>query len=267
MNSFRFIERGINAEIARQDGDRCAPAAQVEQETLHFDPRTERDHVAALQGGGARLPLLPRARPRRRSRSPRRCSSAPRAALPELPAARAERFERELGPERRHRAAARVPHRAGRLLRGGARRPTAPTRSRVANWIANELRRAARGRRRPGASRRSTPAALAALVAHGRAPSRSRRARPRRCSTSSSPTAATPRAIVEAEGLGAIGGGDELDADRRGRARRQPRRRREAARRQHEADRRRSSATSCARPRAAPTAARSRRLVREQLGL
>ena len=39
MNSFRFLERGVEAEIARQaailDG-----GGRVEQETLHFDPRT-----------------------------------------------------------------------------------------------------------------------------------------------------------------------------------------------------------------------------------
>src|SRR4051812_26503652 len=41
MNSFRFIERGINAEIARQEAILRA-GGEVEQETLHFDPRTER---------------------------------------------------------------------------------------------------------------------------------------------------------------------------------------------------------------------------------
>ena len=46
------------------DGASLEAGEQVEQETLHFDPRHGRDHVAALQGGGARLPLLPRARPR-----------------------------------------------------------------------------------------------------------------------------------------------------------------------------------------------------------
>ena len=40
MNSFRFIERGIHAEIARQEALLRA-GEQVEQETLHFDPRTE----------------------------------------------------------------------------------------------------------------------------------------------------------------------------------------------------------------------------------
>ncbi len=40
MNSFRFIEKGIRAEIVRQEGIVRA-GGQVEQETLHFDPRTE----------------------------------------------------------------------------------------------------------------------------------------------------------------------------------------------------------------------------------
>ena len=40
MNSFRFIERGIRAEVARQEALLRA-GERVEQETLHFDPRTE----------------------------------------------------------------------------------------------------------------------------------------------------------------------------------------------------------------------------------
>ena len=39
MNSFRFIERGIEAEIERQRGI-LDGGGEVEQETLHFDPRT-----------------------------------------------------------------------------------------------------------------------------------------------------------------------------------------------------------------------------------
>src|SRR5215218_6615044 len=37
MNSFRFLERGIDAEIARQERV-LAEGGTVEQETLHFDP-------------------------------------------------------------------------------------------------------------------------------------------------------------------------------------------------------------------------------------
>jgi aspartyl-tRNA(Asn)/glutamyl-tRNA(Gln) amidotransferase subunit B len=39
MNSFRFIEKGIRAEVARQEGLLRA-GQEVLQETLHFDPRT-----------------------------------------------------------------------------------------------------------------------------------------------------------------------------------------------------------------------------------
>jgi aspartyl-tRNA(Asn)/glutamyl-tRNA(Gln) amidotransferase subunit B len=40
MNSFRFIEQGINAEVARQTA-LVQAGERVQQETLHFDPRTE----------------------------------------------------------------------------------------------------------------------------------------------------------------------------------------------------------------------------------
>ena len=41
MNSFRFLERGIEAEIERQIGLSRA-GESVEQDTLHFDPRRRR---------------------------------------------------------------------------------------------------------------------------------------------------------------------------------------------------------------------------------
>ena len=58
MNSFRFLERGVRAEIARQtallqDGERGGPGDAA------LRPRHGTHHVAALQGGGPRLPLLP----------------------------------------------------------------------------------------------------------------------------------------------------------------------------------------------------------------
>ena len=63
MNSFRFVMQGINAEIERQKAILEA-GGTIEQETLHFDPDDGAAQLAALQGGGARLPLLPGARPR-----------------------------------------------------------------------------------------------------------------------------------------------------------------------------------------------------------
>ena len=119
MNSFRFLERGIEAEIARQE----APARgrrRVVQETLHFDPRTgaitslrskEEAHdyryfpEPDLVPRGAHGEMLARARGA--------CPSCRRSRR-RAPGGRA-------GPDRRRRRAARRVHRAGRLLRGRGR--------------------------------------------------------------------------------------------------------------------------------------------------
>jgi aspartyl-tRNA(Asn)/glutamyl-tRNA(Gln) amidotransferase subunit B len=94
MNSFRFLERGIAAEIARQErilGD----GGEVEQETLHFDPQSgeltslrskEEAHDYRYFPEPDLVPIAPTEAMLERAR----------AALPELPAARAERLEREL---------------------------------------------------------------------------------------------------------------------------------------------------------------------------
>ena len=195
MNSFRFIERGIRAEIARQekilDGGRDGRAGDAA-----LRPRLRRDHLAALQGGGARLPLLPRARPAAGRDRARQMLDAARADMTELPADRAERLERELGAERRERAAAGLPRRARRLLRGRARPPRAdPAPGRRRSPTGSPASCVARlddgrGSRRARASR---PSALAALVGLVGAPSRSASAPRARCSTGSSPRAASRR--------------------------------------------------------------------------
>ncbi|MET0207164.1 MAG: Asp-tRNA(Asn)/Glu-tRNA(Gln) amidotransferase subunit GatB, partial [Thermoleophilaceae bacterium] len=94
MNSFRFLERGIGAEIARQEAIVRA-GGEVEQETLHYDPR--HDALSSLRSKEEAhdyryfpepdlVPIAPTEEMLERAR----------AALPELPAARAERFEHEL---------------------------------------------------------------------------------------------------------------------------------------------------------------------------
>jgi aspartyl-tRNA(Asn)/glutamyl-tRNA(Gln) amidotransferase subunit B len=95
MNSFRFLERGIEAEIARQEAI-VRGGGGVEQETLHFDVAT-----------GTLTPLRSKeyAHDYRYFPEPDLVPIAPtdamlaraREALPELPAARAERFESDLG--------------------------------------------------------------------------------------------------------------------------------------------------------------------------
>ena len=94
MNSFRFIERGIKAEIERQEkiiaGGRRGRAGDAA-----LRPGLRRDHVAALQGGGARLPLLPRARPGAGGDRRGDDRGGPRGDA-RAAGRRAERFEREL---------------------------------------------------------------------------------------------------------------------------------------------------------------------------
>jgi aspartyl-tRNA(Asn)/glutamyl-tRNA(Gln) amidotransferase subunit B len=95
MNSFRFLERGIATELERQaavlgEGD------EVVQETFHFDPRTgsltplrskEYAHDYRYFPEPDLVPLAPT----------EEMLSEARAALPELPAKRRERYEAELG--------------------------------------------------------------------------------------------------------------------------------------------------------------------------
>jgi aspartyl-tRNA(Asn)/glutamyl-tRNA(Gln) amidotransferase subunit B len=95
MNSFRFLERGINAEIERQKA-LVGAGEPVVQETLHFDPVSGR--LSALRSKEEAhdyryfpepdlVPLAPT----------EEMLAAARAALPELPAARAERYASQWG--------------------------------------------------------------------------------------------------------------------------------------------------------------------------
>jgi aspartyl-tRNA(Asn)/glutamyl-tRNA(Gln) amidotransferase subunit B len=95
MNSFRFIERGISAEVERQI-EIWSTGGTVEQETLHFDPVTgtltplrskEEVHDYRYFPEPDLVPLAPT----------EEMLEAARAALPELPAARLERYERDFG--------------------------------------------------------------------------------------------------------------------------------------------------------------------------
>jgi aspartyl-tRNA(Asn)/glutamyl-tRNA(Gln) amidotransferase subunit B len=95
MNSFRFLEQGIKAEIARQTA-LIEAGEPVVQETLHFDPSSGR--ISSLRSKEEAhdyryfpepdlVPLAPTAE----------MVEAARAALPELPAAREERYGSDFG--------------------------------------------------------------------------------------------------------------------------------------------------------------------------
>ena len=174
MNSFRFLEHGINAEIARQIA-LLEAGETVVQETLHFDPADGRAELAALQGGGARLPLLPRARPRagradggdaRGARAPR-CPSCPPTARRATSASWACR-----------RDAARLlafEPQCGRLLRGRRAARRRPTARAAANWVDRAARALGAGPTRPP---RSHAAGAGAAGRAGQAAHDQRRRRP-----------------------------------------------------------------------------------------
>src|SRR6185503_13504387 len=91
----RFLERGIEAEIARQIAT-WESGESVVQETIHFDPVTgsltplrskEEVHDYRYFPEPDLVPVAPTEEMLERAR----------AALPELPAARIERYETELG--------------------------------------------------------------------------------------------------------------------------------------------------------------------------
>jgi aspartyl-tRNA(Asn)/glutamyl-tRNA(Gln) amidotransferase subunit B len=160
MNSFRFLERGIDAEVARQERI-LADGGTIEQETLHFDPESgsltslrskEEAHDYRYFPEPDLVPMAPTEAMIERAR----------AALPELPAARAERLEGELD----------LPPETARLLAfrselgdffdaALAVDPTHPRR--LANWTINELTGAV-GDGDPAATELDPPA-LARLVA------------------------------------------------------------------------------------------------------
>jgi aspartyl-tRNA(Asn)/glutamyl-tRNA(Gln) amidotransferase subunit B len=94
MNSFRFLERGIEAEIERQKRT-LAEGGEIEQETVHFDPASgaittlrskEEAHDYRYFPEPDLVPIAPTEEMLDRARR----------ALPELPAARAERLGRDL---------------------------------------------------------------------------------------------------------------------------------------------------------------------------
>jgi aspartyl-tRNA(Asn)/glutamyl-tRNA(Gln) amidotransferase subunit B len=205
MNSFRFLERGIEAELQRQR-ELIATGGQVQQETLHFDPHSGtltplRSKEEAQDYRYFPEPDLP----------PLEVTAAmvqrARDALPELPADRQRRYEGELGLNAD--AARLLAFREGlgpwyeRALAAGTAEPQP-----LANWTTGELA-AVLGGVEPADSK-VAPDALAALVGMVTR----REVNPSAAKTVLERLAAEggdPAAIVESEGLGAMGDGDELE--------------------------------------------------------
>ncbi len=203
MNSFRFLAQGVRAEIERQVALLRA-GEPVLQETLHFDPRTERltplrskeeAHDYRYFPEPDLVPIVATAA----------MLAAARAALPELPAARAERFEREHGlPAERARDLAFRTELADfyeqALASDGDVDPVA-----LANWIPALVERV--GSDVDPATSLVSPASLAGLVKLVTSKAVSQNAAREVLSTLVS-EGGEPATIVERDGLGALDAGD-----------------------------------------------------------
>jgi aspartyl-tRNA(Asn)/glutamyl-tRNA(Gln) amidotransferase subunit B len=206
MNSFRFLERGIEAELARQR-ELIGAGGRVVQETLHFDPADgsltplrskEEAHDYRYFPEPDLVPLAPTEAMLREARE----------SLPELPEARTRRYEDELSLSAENATQlAADPDEAAyfEAVRDAAGAAEANV---VANWVTGELAAALRqgdggAEVDPGAlatlvgmveakkiSHGSGKQVLAALVAEG----------------------GDPEAIVEREGLAQISDSGELEA-------------------------------------------------------
>ena len=193
------------------------PAAGWSQETRSFDADAGHDAPAAQQGGGARLPLLPRARPAAAGAWRAERIAALRAALPELPWAAAGAARRAVRPLARRRRAC-SPRRASSPTTSRRRPRRHPANPKgVANWVMTEVLRELKERQRRASRRRSPPARLGRAGRAGRRAARSRTARPRRSSPPIWDSGEEPAAAVERLGLGQVQRhGADRALDRRG---------------------------------------------------
>ena len=203
MNSFRYLERGVRAEIERQIGLLNA-GQEVVQETLHFDPPTgnltplrskEEAHDYRYFPEPDLVPLL----------ATEAMVSAARVDLPELPADRAQRFERELGLSAESARLLGFRTELGdyfeRALAADGDDPVT-----LANWIPPLIERI--GSDQDPADSKVAPESLAALAAMVGAKEVSRDAA-RDVLTKLVEEGGDPREIVAREGLGAISGDDD----------------------------------------------------------
>jgi aspartyl-tRNA(Asn)/glutamyl-tRNA(Gln) amidotransferase subunit B len=162
MNSFRFLERGIEAELARQR-ELVEAGGSVAQETLHFHPEDgsltslrskEEAHDYRYFPEPDLVPLAPTEAMRREARE----------SLPELPEAKQRRYEEELrlSTENAAQLAANPDEAAYFEAVASAVEAEAQV---VANWVTGELaaaRRQADGEEMAGSE--VAPEALAALI-------------------------------------------------------------------------------------------------------
>jgi aspartyl-tRNA(Asn)/glutamyl-tRNA(Gln) amidotransferase subunit B len=209
MNSFRFLERGIEAELARQRA-LIEAGGRVEQETLHFHPEDGSLHPLRSKEEAHDYRYFP---------EPDLVPIAPteamlceaRESLPELPAARTERYCEQLGLPHDVAALLAADPETASYFEATSKQADGVEPRIVANWVTGEL---AAALRQEGdatvAESKVEPSALATLVAL---------VQERKISHGSGKTVlgvlvaegGDPATIVEREGLAQISDSGELE--------------------------------------------------------
>jgi aspartyl-tRNA(Asn)/glutamyl-tRNA(Gln) amidotransferase subunit B len=163
MNSFRFLERGIEAELARQR-ELIEAGGSVVQETLHFHPEDgtlhplrskEEAHDYRYFPEPDLVPLAPTGAMLREARE----------SLPELPEARMRRYEDELKLSAENAAQLAADPGEAAYFEAACASASGAEAQVVANWVTGELAAALRqADAGAAADSKVTPEALAALV-------------------------------------------------------------------------------------------------------
>ncbi len=210
MNSFRFLERGIEAELARQRALVEAGGAVV-QETLHFSPEDgsltplrskEEAHDYRYFPEPDLVPLAPSEAMLREARE----------SLPELPEARMRRYEGELKLSAENAAQLAADPEAAAYFEAVCGEAEGAEPQVVANWVTGEL--AAALRQADGgalADSKVEPGALAALIAMVQEKKVSHGSGKQVLATLVA-EGGDPAAIVEREGLAQIADSGALEA-------------------------------------------------------
>jgi aspartyl-tRNA(Asn)/glutamyl-tRNA(Gln) amidotransferase subunit B len=163
MNSFRFLQRGVEAELTRQR-ELIAAGREVEQETLHFDPASgsltslrskEEAHDYRYFPEPDLVPIVPTEAMLR----------AAREALPELPAARIERYV-GAGLSKDVAVVLATDPETAAYFEATAAAASGVEAKTVANWVTGELAAALRqsDEETGAADSKVTPESLAALI-------------------------------------------------------------------------------------------------------
>jgi aspartyl-tRNA(Asn)/glutamyl-tRNA(Gln) amidotransferase subunit B len=210
MNSFRFLQRGVEAELARQR-ELVESGGTVEQETLHFDPASgsltslrskEEAHDYRYFPEPDLVPLVPSEEQLREARE----------SLPELPVARIARYE-EMGLAYDVALTLATDPRTAGYFENVAEAAEGIEPRVLANWVTGELAAALRQAEVDGgaADSRISPPDLAKLVhlvqekkiSHGSG---------KKVLAAMVKDGGDPEEIVEREGLAQMSDSGELEA-------------------------------------------------------